>query len=167
MYKVLEELDELFEEKDEAIVYCKRLELLFIQKYYVYKLSHFYDSKTYPSDVYVRTNIDPYAFEVLLAYILFVADSVNSIHGLFPDEIADPILSNLYNVEVLKQPMDDYVFLYDFYFIWEDYCSISDEVKGLEIFQHQELRNELRKIVLDDEISNQTLEMNARKGFIL
>ena len=130
--------------REQALEYVSSLEQLESTETYTYKLNHLYDSK--PCDIYVKTLIQPVVFELLLAKILFVASDVEESHALGQEEIAQPVLNGLYGVEVLNEAMQ-FDKEFDLYYVWEKWCGKFTDVMNLGVLKHEQLHDELAKIV--------------------
>ncbi|WP_080845647.1 hypothetical protein [Cytobacillus gottheilii] len=127
-----------------ALSHTKDLTDLNSPEEHTYKLFHYYDEK--PLDVYVKTNINPVAFELLLARIQFEAAEIDDHYALGQEEIAETILRDLYGVNLIDeaQVVDQE---FDMYYVWEKWCGLYSEVMELNIFDNDQLRAELEKIL--------------------
>jgi hypothetical protein len=130
--------------RERALSYVESLKELESDSEYTYKLFHEFDSK--PSDVYVKTSIQPAVFELLLAYVLFEGNEIDEGYGLGQEEIATPILSNLFGVEVLdKEDVNSHEF--DLYYVWEKWCSLYEKVSVLDVLKHKEVVKVLTELI--------------------
>lgn len=130
--------------RERALKYTNQLTNLHSDQIYTYKLHHYYDSQ--PCDVYVKTDIEPVVFELLLSHILFEASEIDKCYALGQEEIDQPILKELFGVEVLAEPVEtDEVF--DLYYTWEKWCALYGDVQGVNILKHEELKAALEQII--------------------
>lgn len=130
--------------REEVLQHVSSLTQLQSNKEYIYKLNHYYDAA--PSDVYVSSTIEPAAFELLVAFILYSADDIQECCELCQDVIADSILCRIYNVDVLEDAAT-YDQHFDLYVVWEKWCSYYDDIKTLKVLQHTQLHEELVRII--------------------
>ena len=133
-----------FKGRERALNYTSILGKLESHETYTYKLYHNYDSA--PCDIYVRTSIEPLVFDLLLANILFEAYKIEESHALGQEEIAQPVLNELYGVEVLEEATQ-YDEEFDLYYVWEKWCGKYTEVSNLAVLKHEKLHDVLCEIV--------------------
>jgi len=134
--------------REDIIEHVKSLDSIYSNQHYIYELKHYYEET--PSYRYVEVNIEPAVMDILLAYFQFKTDSIDDGFS-FSQHEAVPILGELYGAIDLG---DDVVLIdeeFDLYDNWEKWCGVADRVEELDILGHDQLEDELKRLISEEE----------------
>lgn len=120
---------------------------LFDDNHYTYHLTHTYDKE--PRKIIITSNIEPYAMDLLIAYIQYQASEIDMSYGMDQEDI-QRIIKEIYSESKKKDNvynMDLTPCEIDLYINWEWWCGRADQVMNIELFHNQKLKTMLEEIV--------------------